>query len=231
MKENTALGVAYFIITRGFTLGLISLIFILSAIIVSLAGGGAPDFADDLELFVKEPGHRENIVSARGASSGQDVSLVSTEKSLSGKEYTSFHVSTKTYVKIEAGKAAKIVPFHFYFQLIRKLMTYLTWMFFTWQVFLILYDIKHRQSFAAKNERRIRRIGYALLFLAVYYCLVFDFYAELVGDTDLFIGVSPRLALFPGDAKIYLITGILMFVLSAVFAQGTRLREEVELTV
>ena len=110
----------------------------------------------------------------------------------------------------------------------RGLIQIIPWLVLLWLMRRLLLSVREGDPFTAANVRRLRTIGFLLLFgypLSIFLSQIIE--AQLASSSPVGeLGTS-----FPGDFGPGPVVALGVFVLAQVFAHGVRLREDVEGTV
>lgn len=97
-----------------------------------------------------------------------------------------------------------------------------------WLVRALLLSVREGDPFTSRNVRRLRTIGFILVFGFPVGGLATQFLDEWLAASS---SVGELGSTFPGAMQSGLVVGLIVFVLAEVFAHGVRLREDVEGTI
>lgn len=245
MRNKLSFRVAYTLVTTAFTLGLLFLL--LSVIGVFFGSGGSISW-NNIELkvsvasnnkwitaIVEETGkskpYNEYVLNEKGDTIGRNSGsreIMDTLKVFKKEDFVE-HIEDPT-IKLPLSYFKKSGNINYILLQSRVFLLVLLWEYILYQLFLILYDLKNEIFFIQSNTRRMRRIGYAFIFM----CLLdfkYDFNVFLSPENALIIHSGSKVSFFTGNFFLYLTIASIVFVLSWVFNQGTQLKQENDLTV
>ena len=219
MRKNLVFDIAYFLVTRGFTLMILWLVFVVVLVIIE-----SPIRTSATEVKV-------NLHQDRNAGL---ITLI-LEKDAHTDFDTLAHAShiasvndAVAYLPLSSLKKSSFVPY--YFLKYRGIFVIAAWAYILYQLFLILYDIKSQQYFVLKNVSRMRNMGIAIIILGLIDGIDFRFHAFVNSRYDLIFG-DYRTQYGFGDMWTYLTFGFVVIVLASVFQRGNDLQKDSELTI
>lgn len=231
MKNKSALYLAYYLVTNGFTLGLIGFILI---VISQFNNGGISTDKIEVKIISDKHDRVRSIIEDGKYLFGNNMNVPDKEEKAGitdewSKKSDWARIKNTVMVPVEYLRNSRSIQY--YYRIISFLMIYLAWLYIAYQVFLVLYDIKKDQFFIEKNPVRVRKSGFALLVIALLNLFQFTYIGRFSGNDVLFIQSDFSVRVFDREFLFYLSISSLMLVLSMVFQHGTILKEEADLTV
>jgi hypothetical protein len=245
MRNKLSFRIAYTLVTAAFTSGLL---FLLISVIGVIVGGGGTISWDEIELkvsgrssnkwitaIVEETGktkpYDEYVLNEKGDTVGSNSGLreiLDTLKVFKEKDFGE-HIEDPT-IRLPLAYFKKSRTINYILLQSRVFLLVLLWEYILYQLFLILYDLKNEIFFIRSNTRRMRRIGYAFIFM----CLLdfkYHYNVFLSPKNELVIHGGSVVNFYTGNFFLFLTIASIVFVLSWVFNQGSQLKQENDLTV
>lgn len=216
MNKNPSLSLAYYLVTTGFTIGLLGLILFMLELVLNAEPG------IDMPIHIVKNQQKISLIKY-----GNDV-LWDSEKDSSGIVQTNY--DAKSIINLPVHYLRKSDKGLYIFFVFRYLLEYLVWMSIGYQVFLILFDAKRKEVFTSANISRLRKTASRFLLLSLLFILSFDFRGYLDQESELYISSSFSVRM-PGTGITYLLVATLVFVLASFIQEAKQLKEEGELTI
>lgn len=235
MKSKTALHLAYYLVTTGFTLGLIGLIIMLLSLIMT---GRIP--VGEKEINIRHGNYTQlrtvvdddKYVLYDTSFYYRDSAGSKNEFSVPDESYVRADwLNVKNSIRIPSEQLKQRHRIQDFYINIRFLLIYLGWLYIAYQIFLVLYDIKKENYFVSRNPSRFRKMGFVFFFISLMHLFTLEYSGMLYSDYELYIMSEFEINIFGRGFLSYLAIAALMLVLSLVFIHGKILKEETELTV
>lgn len=245
MRNKLSFKIAYSLVTAAFTLGILIL---LISLIGFIMGTGESISLNQVKLNVsvntynkritaileetgKTKPYNEYVLNEKGDTVGSNSGLreiMDTLKIFKEKDFVG-HIEDPI-IRLPLVYFKKSGNVNYILLQSRVFLLVLLWEYILYQIFLILYDLKKEIFFIDSNTRRMRKIGFAFIFL----CLLdfkIGYNIFLSSKNELIIPKGNFVEFFTGNFLLYLTIASIVFVLSWVFNQGFQLKQENDLTV